>query len=527
QTSYYFPKHVDKPNWRPIVFKPPYLIFLTLVSLGLAGIQESLFRRSNAKGGLMQFLGLNDISVPEYFLWRYFPTIVTVTYGVAYQLVDVEAKRLEPYYRLAERSGSTFAQSLNVDSTNFWTWFRPPFPGSARTRLSTAISLVAVIAVPVIQNATLEVRAANDGFALFVHPIWSRVLSGSLIFAAVAGLLLLWPLHQSSGLSSDPCGISGLLAMTTRGHILSDFIGLSPLSSDEEINKSKLNYRKYFLYNSSLSPIEQLHWSPKLRVPSDRKEHSFTLPLVQSVPAFIFILSLLALVPVLIFTRANIILSRAPFLMTAIGVAVKLLWTLFDTNIRLTEPYYQLVRRHAKPSVLSVDYTGTMPFYLPIKALRNHDGTLALVATISILLEVLTVCLSSFGSAGANFMHRKGTSTATDLLEGDAQTFRSFWISLVLSISIIISLLVTAVYVYVQRSDVSLPRKPGTLAFVLLATHQAKMIVNWVGCEKLSYEQRRNLLVSWDKTYGFGWYQGRDGALHLGIDEEPLVTDYR
>jgi hypothetical protein len=28
------------------------------------------------------------------------------------------------------------------------------------------------------------------------------------------------------------------------------------------------------------------------------------------------------------------------------------------------------------------------------------------------------------------------------------------------------------------------------------------------------------------KRYGFGWYLGRDGKRHLGIDAEPLLEGY-
>ncbi|KAJ4286498.1 hypothetical protein N0V90_013198 [Kalmusia sp. IMI 367209] len=528
ETSFYFPADSDPPNWRPMVLCMPFLFVLASISLGLAVIQEYILRRSRRRNGLMQFESLNDISVPVYFLWRYFPTMVIVSYGVAYQMVDIETKRLEPYYRLAQGKGATVAQSLNVDGTNFWTWFRPPFPGSSRTRLSTIISFLAVAVVPIIQNATLSVEPNPGGvLALHVQSGWSRSLTAICAFISVISAVLLYPLRHRTGLLSDPGGISGLLGMTTRSKILEDFRSLDVRSSDRHIARL-LSRRRYVLYKSSLWQGEYLR-NVNISSQSEKRprEHPFTLPLSQGLPSFLFTLALLALVPIFIFTAANIVLDKLPFLMTALGITVKLLWTLFDTNVRLTEPYYHLVRRNAKPNVLTVDYTGTVSFALPFKALKERHHTLALVSTNSIFLEILTVCLSSFSAKGTHFMHRKSTAPAANILEGDAETFRSFWISLVLSLLILLSLCATAIFVHVQRSDVSLPRKPGSLAFVLLVTHQSKALINFVDTERLSDRQREMHLKKLDKRYGFGWYMGRDGNMHCGIDEEPLYCNYK
>lgn len=530
--SYYFPPDPDAPNWRPAVLCIPYLLLLATISLGLGATQESILRRSQQKNKLMEFESLNDISVPKYFLWRYFPTMVMVFYGVAYQMVDIEAKRVEPWYRLAQKNGATVTQSLNVDGTNFWTWFRPPFPGSARTRLSTIISFLAVAVAPIIQNATLSVRpSANGAFALYVESVWSRSLTAVLVFVGIITVALLYPLRHRTGLLADSGGISGLLGMCTRSHILADFANLDVRLSDKEIGNI-LSHRRYILHKGSLWQGEYIRESVDIDRSSQLddvkpRDHPFTLPLSQGLPSFIFMLVLLALVPILIFTPANIVLDKLPFLMTALGITVRLLWTLFDTNIRLTEPYYHLVRRNAIPNVLTVDYTGTVSFALPFKAWKERHHTLALVSMNSILLDVLTVCLSSFSTKGAHFMHRKSTAPAANILEGDAETFRSFWISLFLSLLILLSLCATAVFVYLQRHDVSLPRKPGSLAFVLLVTHQSKTLYNFVDVEKFNKAQRLAHLLNLNKRYGFGWFKGRDGEMHCGIDEEPLMYSYK
>jgi hypothetical protein len=454
--------------------------------------------------------------------------MVMVMYGLAYQVVDVEAKRLEPYYRLAQRGGATVAQSLNVDGTNFWTWFRPPFPGSARTRLTTIMSFVAVAVVPIVQNASLDVVQPSPGgpFALHVQPGWSRSLTALFRFLSLITIVIIYPMRHATGQISDPCGIASILAMTTKSHVLGDFHGLDVRSSDHDLGVL-LSGRRYVLYKGSLWQGDYVRRDPSIKPTlQPSPEHQFILPLSQVLPIFVFIFSLLPLVPILIFTSANIVLQKLPFLMTTLGITAKLCYTLFDTNIRLTEPYYHLVRRNARSNVLTIDYTGTISFALPFKALRQRHYTLALVALNSVMLEVLTVCLSSFSAKGTNFMHREATAPTLNILDGDAETFRSFWISLIVSLTILTSLCATSVFVYLQRRDISLPRKPGSLAFVLLMCHQSKTMVDFVGTENMSDKERERYLRSKDFRYGFGWFMGRDGELHLGIDQEPLVARY-
>ncbi|KAF2730066.1 hypothetical protein EJ04DRAFT_555700 [Polyplosphaeria fusca] len=528
--SYFFPPDPDVPNWKPVVLHAPYLLLMACVSLGLAGVQEYLCRLSmSQRGGLVHFSSLNQVSVSAYFLWRYFPTMVAVSYGIAYQAVDVETKRLEPYYRLAQRHGATVSESLSIDSANFLSWFRPPWPGSLRTVLSITVALLAVAAVPIVQNASLEVDASGDGvFVLRVNPAWSRALTATLGLVGVMTMALLIPLRHSTGLLCNPVGINSLLVMTTKSHLLNDFGGLDARSSDAEITQRTYR-RRYILHKSSLWQGEYMAHAkaapPKQSSHAD--EHPFTLPRSQGLPLWLALAILPALVPVLIFTPAHIVLEKVTFLMTGLAIILKLLWTQLDTNVRLTEPYYHLLRRNAGPDVLGIDYTGTVLFALPIKALRRGDHLLALVATNSILVEILTVCLSSFGSRGTQFRHRGSVASSDSVVQGDIETFRSFWISLGLSVIILMSLCVTAALLYAQRRGLSLPRKPGSLVFTLLIAHQSKMLYGLVDCEQLDHRQLQRHLENRGKKFGFGWYTGRDGELYCGLDEEPLHVSYK
>ena len=56
---------------------------------------------------------------------------------------------------------------------------------------------------------------------------------------------------------------------------------------------------------------------------------------------------------------------------------------------------------------------------------------------------------------------------------------------------------------------------------------QSKMLWSFVGTEKLGNREIVDFLEGVGQTYGLGWFEGRDGMEHCGIDQEELKTSYR
>jgi hypothetical protein len=53
------------------------------------------------------------------------------------------------------------------------------------------------------------------------------------------------------------------------------------------------------------------------------------------------------------------------------------------------------------------------------------------------------------------------------------------------------------------------------------------MLDDFVDTETLTSQQMTRHSMSSGKRYGFGWFIGRDGMDHCGIDSEPLLTRYK
>ncbi|KAF2712655.1 hypothetical protein K504DRAFT_208399 [Pleomassaria siparia CBS 279.74] len=558
QTSYFFPPDPDMPAWRPFSMGWPWLSVLVVIAVFLAIGQEVLCQISMKKAkdphllGLISFDTPKDLTVLEYFTWKYAPILLFVVYGILWQITDFDVKRLEPFYQLSKKSGATAAQSLNMDYLSFMSWLVPL--RALRHKQYAVIysslgTLLASSLVPVLQSASVimypPASERNDGEkkAIRIDPPWSRAVSGALMLIAICGSILIYAMRRKSGLLSDPKGIAGIAAMATKSHILTDFGGLDTAPLDK-IHK-QLRYRRYILHKSALWQGEYIRNSTEKLHEHGSDPRPLMLRLRAGVPYICFIIIFTVSIPVFLFVEeAKVVTEKLPFLLTALATIVKILWGTMNCDLRMLEPYWILAQRRAPAKTLTLDYTGTNPFFLPVKAFLNKHYLVAIVGIGSILTEILTVCVSSFSVDGKKFIPGKGgcdlehRPSHEDKRRGDEnqddhnrcntdETFRSFWISFALVIGILLILVAIASIVYMRRSHKFMPRQVGTMASVLAFIHQSKMLVNFVDTAELSSDQMTFHLGKQGKTYSLGWFNGRDHEDHCGIDEEPMMASYK
>lgn len=531
------------PSWRPLTMGWPWLAMLVCIALALAALQEFLCQLSIRKArdgkGLAEFIKADDLSLAVFFTWKYAPIIAFVFYGILWQMSDFEVKRLEPYYQLSRRTGATAGESLNMDYLTFMSWLVPL--RALRHRQYAVIwssmgTLIASSLVPVLQSASITVfprkgdRFSDKPKYVRIDPPWSRAVSGCLVAVAFCGAALMYAMRRRSGLLSNPQGIAGIAAMATRSHILTEFHGLdeAPL---EKIHK-QLRHRRYILHKSSLWQGEYIRNSKERLHEHSTDPRPLMLRLVCGVPFIAYIVLVTAAIPLFTFVEeTSVVTDKVPFLLTGLATIVKILWNTMNCDVRMLQPFYILAKRHAPPKTLTLDYAGTNPLFLPIISIINRHWLVALVAVGSILAEVLTVCVSSITVDGTRFIPGKGGDDDKKQDKNDRhnqeQTFRSFWISLALSLLILLYLISIAILTYMRRSHKFMPRQIGTMASVLAMIHQSKMLTeSFVDTERFTSSQMTRHLEKQGKTYALGWFSGRDGDDHLGIDEEPILKEY-
>ena len=533
-----------QPNWKPLSMRWPYLAMLIVVSVALAVMQEVLFRKY-LHTPVMRFQSPNEVDPGMYFVVKFVPTLAAVVYGVLWQFTDFEVRRLEAYYQLSKPGGALAAESINVDYVTSFNFFRPIRAlrlGHYAVAFSSIATTLAASLVPTCAAASLVL--SPDRQQRMEHPLgfkelhfasaWSRALTSTLAVCAVAGCGLMYTLQsRRSGLLSDVRGIAGLASMAVVSHILMDFKGMDQ-AKHKEIHKS-LKEHRYTLRNCSLAPDDDNPVSSKdLNKFEDshvsENPHPLMLRPAGIIPFIIAMLLFLGFIPTFLFTSADVVTISAPWVVTALAVCVKLTWNSLETAVRMMEPFYILSRRHAPARTLSLDYSA-LPFgYMPLVASFNGHFLVFLVGFGSIMAEFFTILVTGLSSVDgrdflADWADKKHANTGTPISSG-TETVKSFYVSFALSVFILLYMSTVAGLVFMRRRHPFLPRQPSTIASVLAYIHQSKMLYDFVGKDRLSISELVRRLED-GKTYGLGWFQGRDGQTHCGVDQEELVSYYK
>ncbi|KAH6899889.1 hypothetical protein B0T10DRAFT_469044 [Thelonectria olida] len=541
-TEIFYPQ----PNWKPLSMRWPYLTLLALLSIALAVIQELLFRKFK-HDPVVKFKSPDDIAPGLYFTVKFLPTLCAVTFGVFWQFTDFEIRRLEAYYQLSKPEGALASKSINADYVTSISFFRPFHAikaGHYAVALSSVASTLAVSLVPTFAAASVVLKPSRaervhnpDGYKeIYIAPTWSRLLTGTLCVCAVLGLSLFWVLQRRrSGLQGDVRGIAGLASMAVVAHILMDFKDMDT-AKHKDIHH-KLKRRRYMLRNNSLAPYDGKTGSLQDRE-SDGSTHlsenpqPLMLRAAGCVPFIIGLVCFLGFIPAFLFTRASEVTDHAPWVVTSFAVILKMSWGAMETAVRVMEPYYILSKRHAPSKTLTLDYTA-LPFaYMPIRALLNGHFLVFLVGFGTMMAEFLTIMVTSLATVegqdfivGLGFGSKKAEKDASRMDSGQ-ETVVSFYVSLCLTSFVLIYMTIVASVVFFRRRHPFLPRQPNTISSILAFIHQSKMLYNFVGTAKLTNSEMVKRLDD-GKTYGLGWFKGRDGQTHCGVDQEELISSYK
>ncbi|KAL1852368.1 hypothetical protein VTK73DRAFT_9237 [Phialemonium thermophilum] len=184
-----------------------------------------------------------------------------------------------------------------------------------------------------------------------------------------------------------------------------------------------------------------------------------------------------------------------------------------------------------------------MPFgWVAVRALLNGHWLVFFVSLGTVMTEFLTVVVTSLAAVeGRDFIalaagpRGEACSGAggdekecdTEDINAGPETALSFWVSLGLAAFVLLYMAAVAATAFLRRRRVFLPRQPTTIASVLAFIHQSKMLYDFVGTAKYSSAQIRRHLEAKGRTYGLGWFQGRDGQPHCGVDQEELLSGYK
>ncbi|KAF1834095.1 hypothetical protein BDW02DRAFT_589154 [Decorospora gaudefroyi] len=102
----------SQSSWTPGAFRLVNLFAATVTAWILIAILHVLFLRSQKYGGIIFAATPEDISVVQSFAYLYLPTILALVFSIFWNWIDLQVKRVEPYYQLSKLGGACAKDSL-------------------------------------------------------------------------------------------------------------------------------------------------------------------------------------------------------------------------------------------------------------------------------------------------------------------------------------------------------------------------------------------------------------------------------
>jgi hypothetical protein len=101
----------EKP-WRPVTLRWPFLSGLILITIALIAIIQWLLYVSRRDQGIIFAKDINKLPLRRSFSYMYLPTVISVIYSFLWTWVDLDVKRLEPYFQLSKDGGASAEDSV-------------------------------------------------------------------------------------------------------------------------------------------------------------------------------------------------------------------------------------------------------------------------------------------------------------------------------------------------------------------------------------------------------------------------------
>jgi hypothetical protein len=98
--------------WKPTAFRTVPLLVVTLVSWALIAVLQLLLVKSQENGGIIFATNIERLPFGMSFLYLYLPTVITLVISIFWSWIDLQIKRLEPYYQLSKPGGAWGKDSL-------------------------------------------------------------------------------------------------------------------------------------------------------------------------------------------------------------------------------------------------------------------------------------------------------------------------------------------------------------------------------------------------------------------------------
>jgi Protein of unknown function (DUF3433) len=125
------PDQVAASKWRPWTLHPAALVSTIVFTLAIMTLLAYLQIYSDKNHGIIFASSTDDFSIWSTFLYLYFPTVIAVLFSTWWSWIELDVKRLEPWYQLTNATSKKTRSSLLLQyPVEFLAWI--PFRAAKR-----------------------------------------------------------------------------------------------------------------------------------------------------------------------------------------------------------------------------------------------------------------------------------------------------------------------------------------------------------------------------------------------------------
>ncbi|KAF2665477.1 hypothetical protein BT63DRAFT_66774 [Microthyrium microscopicum] len=102
----------QREPWKPKTLRSIFLGTVIFITLLMIVAIQLLHMQSQKNGGLIFAPNISELPLSKTFLYNNFPSIIFVAYGMIWAWIDMDIRRMEPYFQLSKPGGATGRESL-------------------------------------------------------------------------------------------------------------------------------------------------------------------------------------------------------------------------------------------------------------------------------------------------------------------------------------------------------------------------------------------------------------------------------
>lgn len=467
----------------------------------------------------------------DYFTGVYLCIIITVLFKTLWGIVLASTKMIEPFYQLHKSAGASAKESLlsgylasGLSLESFKNIFRQHWVMT----LTTAVYVVATASMAV-ASETMTIRSGNNcttpddpihcDLQWVIDVKIVRALEGLMgLVACMILLRIIFSWNRTSGVYSYPCTIASMAALLSNPAITDSFLRIDPEARSKDIAKS-LSTNHYALRQfetsrgnvryglTQIAAPQTSHWwqsSSSQSAPAPNTEKRSKSGRVRSIlEALLHALFLaihLVLLGIFLFYR----LSHNPtlfinkthfgprFLLTITTTLLSIQWARLEREVRIMTPYRRLSKPNAKSQHLIDMSLHGVPLTTFFYALWYGNFYHAYVALTEILSNFLIIAV-------VGIPYNFGIIQDVSLFSSTA------------CLGLVGFMTIAAASIFWWRwTNPSLPRKPDTLANVMMMLCASKMLELFDGLGQNPAQSRDLEIRTAGRQYRFGKQHGID-----------------